>query len=207
VTAETTAQVTVNLSPAASKRLVEVIGERRLAYGWTRGRLAEKANATLRGTGPLTENLLDTWAYKLRTGQPMRVELEKALALLAAFGYASNRLDELAAGPGRRGVLAAGRGRFRGDGRCCMTRPLVSASDARLLAAVAAMFDAADPVPDSVIGKRHGRRSTCARGPSGSRGRPRSSADASPRPPTARSPADRSPSTTGRSRRTAAARS
>jgi hypothetical protein len=87
----------VHLSPSASKRLVEAIDERRLAYGWTRGRLAEKANASLHGTGPLTENLLDAWAYRLRTGQPMRVELEKALALLAAFGYASNRLNGLVA--------------------------------------------------------------------------------------------------------------
>lgn len=86
---------TVHLSPTASKRLVAAIDERRLAYGWTRGRLAEVANLRLHGTGLLTENLLDAWAYRLRTGRPMRVGLDKALALLAVFGFGSNRLDEL----------------------------------------------------------------------------------------------------------------
>lgn len=75
------------LDPASSLRLFLAVDERRKARGWDRCELAAK-------TG-MSQDVLNTWAYKARNGFELRIDLGKALTLLAAVGIASNRVDDL----------------------------------------------------------------------------------------------------------------
>jgi ribosome-binding protein aMBF1 (putative translation factor) len=84
-----TRRIAAQLDPRTSARLFEAVEHKRRAYGWTRKQLAAKAKASL------SQVVLDTWAYKVRRDEVLRIDLDKALALLAAFGHAENRVDEL----------------------------------------------------------------------------------------------------------------
>lgn len=86
--------VAMQLSPALSRQVVLLAERRRKALGWSRSRLAQQANARL-GAEVFSTNLLDVWHGKAERGVPQRIDLEKALVLLAVCGHGSNRLDRL----------------------------------------------------------------------------------------------------------------
>lgn len=83
----TVCRVTVQLDPQTSAALFNAVDHLREAFVWTRKDLAARANTT--------GQVLDTWAYQVRRGAAIRIDLDKALALLAAVGYADNAVDEL----------------------------------------------------------------------------------------------------------------
>jgi hypothetical protein len=84
---DTARRVSAQLDPETSAALFKAVDYLREAFVWTRALLAAKANTT--------DEVLDTWAYKVRRGETIRIDLDKALALLAAVGYADNAVDEL----------------------------------------------------------------------------------------------------------------
>lgn len=84
----------MQLSPALSRQVVLLAEKRRKALGWSRARLAQQANARLGGE-VFSTNLLDVWHGKASRGVPQRIDLDKALVLLAVCGHGSNRLDRL----------------------------------------------------------------------------------------------------------------
>lgn len=86
--------LTIRLSPALSRQVVLLAEKRRKALGWSRSRLAQQANARL-GDEVFSTNLLDVWHGKASRGMPQRIDLDKALVLLAVCGHGSNRLDRL----------------------------------------------------------------------------------------------------------------
>lgn len=90
-------RLTMQLPPDLSRRVIRLVDRKRLAYGWSRAQLADKANARVTGAQPFSTNLLDVWCSKARLGTSQRIDLEKALVLLSVFGFGSNELDELVA--------------------------------------------------------------------------------------------------------------
>ena len=86
-----TLTLSVKLDPAGSRALMAAVERRRRARGWSRKRLASVARHGV------TVDALNTWAYKIHRGVPTRIDLDKALALLAAVGIASNDIDDLIA--------------------------------------------------------------------------------------------------------------
>lgn len=87
----------IQLPPDLSRRVVRYVDRRRAAMGWSRAQLAQKANARADGPPPFSLNLLDVWCSKARLGRAQRIDLDKALTLLAVCGSGSNRVDELVA--------------------------------------------------------------------------------------------------------------
>ncbi len=83
----TARRLAAQLDPATAAALFKAVDYLREAFGWSRKELAAKANTT--------DEVLNTWAYQVRRGAALRIDLDKALALLAAVGYADNAVDEL----------------------------------------------------------------------------------------------------------------
>lgn len=95
---ETRAALAIQLSPADSGRLVLWAEARAKAYGWDGQRLVDAYNKRAAdGAAPLTLGALWRWTSRARLGQPLRLDLDKALILFAVFGAGSNRLDKLIA--------------------------------------------------------------------------------------------------------------
>jgi len=88
-------QLTCVLDAESSARLFETVERGRIARGWTRLKLARRANYVSAQRTALTADVLNSWSYKRANGTPIRIELDKALALLAAVDLASNRVDGL----------------------------------------------------------------------------------------------------------------
>ena len=86
-TERTRCRVAAQLDPETSAALFNAVDHLRQAFGWTRKELAAKAKTT--------DEVLNTWAYQVRRGAALRIELDKALTLLAAVGFADNAVDEL----------------------------------------------------------------------------------------------------------------
>lgn len=82
--------LTIQLDPDRSRALVQAVEKRRRAYGWRTRDLARR-------TRTVNTAVLEQWESKARLGKPLRLDLDKALDLLAAVGIASNRVDELVA--------------------------------------------------------------------------------------------------------------
>lgn len=81
----------IQLDPRSSRRLVRAVEERRRARGWRRADLARNTQSGI------SSAVLDQWAYQANTGKALRLDLDKALDLLAAVGVAANGVDELIA--------------------------------------------------------------------------------------------------------------
>lgn len=79
------------LDPASSRALFLAVEKRRRTRGMTRAKLAQVSG------GGMSANALDMLASRVSRGARARVELGNALALLAAVGIASNRVDSLVA--------------------------------------------------------------------------------------------------------------
>jgi hypothetical protein len=90
-------QITCVLDAESSARLMALVGQKRSRLGWTRQKLARRANESSGQRTALTHVVLNSWSYRLAMGKPIRIELDKAVALLAAVGVGSNRVDELLA--------------------------------------------------------------------------------------------------------------
>lgn len=83
--------ITARLGPAASRRLVHALEHAREQRGWTREHLADAGGCCV------TARVINRWASLLRKGKPLSIDLDDALALLAAVGIASTEVDELLA--------------------------------------------------------------------------------------------------------------
>lgn len=89
--------LSIQLPPNPSRRVVLYADQRRVAMGWSRKQLAEKANAAAARDSLFSLNLLEVWCSKARLGRPQRIDLDKALVLLAVCGCESNRVGALVA--------------------------------------------------------------------------------------------------------------
>lgn len=83
----TARRLPAQLDPHTSARLFEAVEQLRRERGLNRRELADKVN--------LSQDVLNTWAYKARHEMPLQIDLDKALNLLAAVGHADSQVDEL----------------------------------------------------------------------------------------------------------------
>lgn len=88
-----TPDLAVQLDPACSRALVLRVESLRLALGYTQETLGQRACAP---GWPVNGDMYRQWLMNAREGRPLRLELRKALAVLAAVGYADGA-DSVAA--------------------------------------------------------------------------------------------------------------